>query len=684
MIKKIIALLISFALLFTSFGIYNSFAEETDTINKLNVYKTNTAPNIDGDLNEACWNINTPISKVFYNNVDSNNSAKFGVIYDDNYLYVGVKINDNKVVEGNMFDTDDVEIYIDGKNDRSTSYGFDDIQVALPYTNSNVKQPADFGCCVIKDGKNINDIKRACKKTDTGWDEEVAIPWSMIGVESSKINDIGFDIMVSDSDKDGGGCQNYLFWNMGAPNEWKDTTGFGELILIHPDDIATTGIKLDEHNLDLNVGNKKQLVATVSPNNATNKKVTWSSSNSCVATVDTSGNIMAIKAGNAVITAETAYGKFNDKCSVTVHDDSDDNDNNLFIKETTSKIKYSIGENAVFNISVTNKSNSPMKNIKIDGAVPEGLKYVSDDSNGSYNSENGIWMIDKIPENSTVQLNITMKILKSGQIDNVVNADIDGLIDPVEDCASIYIDDVPKVKDYNVTTNENKAVSGKIISSNENNDKLQYFLDSSHSGANVVVNNDGTWVYTPNKDYYGDDSFTVKVDDGEGGTAVSTVYVKINKCSDDKAPATNDSSLVTDKNNKLNGKVNINNPDKDNLIYTIEKDPLHGSVTLNKDGTWIYTPNKDYCGNDSFVIKIQDSNGMISTSIINVKINNKKNQQIQNNNQKLPISNNNTKKTNIVKTGSLIDSRIIMIIGGILIIIGFIFIIKNKKILKKK
>lgn len=281
MIKKIIALLISFALLFTSFGIYNSFAEETDTINKLNVYKTNTAPNIDGDLNEACWNINTPISKVFYNNVDSNNSAKFGVIYDDNYLYVGVKINDNKVVEGNMFDTDDVEIYIDGKNDRSTSYGFDDIQVALPYTNSNVKQPADFGCCVIKDGKNINDIKRACKKTDTGWDEEVAIPWSMIGVESSKINDIGFDIMVSDSDKDGGGCQNYLFWNMGAPNEWKDTTGFGELILIHPDDIATTGIKLDEHNLDLNVGNKKQLVATVSPNNATNKKVTWSSSNSC-------------------------------------------------------------------------------------------------------------------------------------------------------------------------------------------------------------------------------------------------------------------------------------------------------------------------------------------------------------------------------------------------------------------
>lgn len=70
---------------------------------------------------------------------------------------------------------------------------------------------------------------------------------------------------------------------------------------------AVTGISLSDTSLALNVGEGASLVATITPTNATNKTVTWSSSNSAVATVSstsTSNNIGAVTAvanGTAII-----------------------------------------------------------------------------------------------------------------------------------------------------------------------------------------------------------------------------------------------------------------------------------------------------------------------------------------------------------------------------------------------
>lgn len=61
------------------------------------------------------------------------------------------------------------------------------------------------------------------------------------------------------------------------------------------------------------------LIATVTPGNAANKKITWSSSNSSIVTVDANGNIKGISAGTALITATTADGK-KVSCTVTEKD----------------------------------------------------------------------------------------------------------------------------------------------------------------------------------------------------------------------------------------------------------------------------------------------------------------------------------------------------------------------------
>ncbi len=69
------------------------------------------------------------------------------------------------------------------------------------------------------------------------------------------------------------------------------------------------GITLNKTTLSLAAGATETLIATLAPANATNKTVTFTSSDPLVATVDNQGKITAIKAGTATIKATTANGK---------------------------------------------------------------------------------------------------------------------------------------------------------------------------------------------------------------------------------------------------------------------------------------------------------------------------------------------------------------------------------------
>lgn len=82
--------------------------------------------------------------------------------------------------------------------------------------------------------------------------------------------------------------------------------------------IATTGVKLSKTSLSMLAGKSTTLIAAVSPSNATNKSVTWSSSNTSVATVNQNGIVTAKSRGTAVITCKTKSGGYTASCKVTV------------------------------------------------------------------------------------------------------------------------------------------------------------------------------------------------------------------------------------------------------------------------------------------------------------------------------------------------------------------------------
>lgn len=87
-----------------------------------------------------------------------------------------------------------------------------------------------------------------------------------------------------------------------------------------PEPVAVTGVSLNQNSLTLGIEESARLTVTVSPSDATNKRVTWSSQDTSIATVSSTWNVTGKANGNTTITVTTQDGWFTDNCSVTVTD----------------------------------------------------------------------------------------------------------------------------------------------------------------------------------------------------------------------------------------------------------------------------------------------------------------------------------------------------------------------------
>ena len=108
----------------------------------------------------------------------------------------------------------------------------------------------------------------------------------------------------------------YKFTVTATNNSGSDSKEY--TLTINPAPVLVTGISLNNSNLSLYTGKTATLTATVTPENATNKAVTWKSSDDTIATVDNNGKVTAVKEGTATITVTTEDGNKTATCAVTV------------------------------------------------------------------------------------------------------------------------------------------------------------------------------------------------------------------------------------------------------------------------------------------------------------------------------------------------------------------------------
>jgi len=121
--------------------------------------------------------------------------------------------------------------------------------------------------------------------------------------------------------------------------------------------VNVTGVSLNKIVTTMNIGANEILSATLTPVNATNKTVTWSSSNTAIATVDSNGNVKGIKAGNATIKVTTQDGSKTATCKVTVKSAPIVKVTKVSLNKKTTSINVGANETLIPTVSPTTATN---------------------------------------------------------------------------------------------------------------------------------------------------------------------------------------------------------------------------------------------------------------------------------------------------------------------------------------
>ncbi len=187
------------------------------------------------------------------------------------------------------------------------------------------------------------------------------------------------------------------------------------------------------------------------------------------------------------------------------------------------------------------------------------------------------------------------------------------------------VNDGPEAVYDSFTTDEDTAITTSNVLDNDTDlegDTIS--VDSFTQPGNGVVEShgDGTFTYTPDENFHGNDSFTYTIVDEHGDTSTATVSFHVVSVNDGIVTA-NDSYELDEDTVFTTGNVLENDFDIDQDMLTISEftQPEHGSVTYNDDGTFTYTPNGNYFGEDSMTYTVTDGYGETSTATISFTIN---------------------------------------------------------------
>lgn len=144
---------------------------------------------------------------------------------------------------------------------------------------------------------------------------------------------------------------------------------------------------------------------------------------------------------------------------------------------------------------------------------------------------NGKFIVGGLENNTKYTLVSDYNGAKKYLAGGVINVDTNGKLNSNTVVISLIKMDLnmPTVGDYTALTTYNKSVTGKVIGTDTDGDTLTYSKSTNPYHGTVSVKPDGSWTYKPNSYYSGMDSFKVKVDDGKGGIATSTISIIVQR-----------------------------------------------------------------------------------------------------------------------------------------------------------
>ena len=178
---------------------------------------------------------------------------------------------------------------------------------------------------------------------------------------------------------------------------------------------------------------------------------------------------------------------------------------------------------------------------------------------------------------------------------------------------------------YTVVENQNLTEPFPGVLGNDtdpDDDALTAVLQTDVSNGTLTLNPNGSFTYTPDPDYTGPDSFTYFANDGELNSNIVTVSITVNPEPNQAPTAVADSYTVVENQTLTEPAPGIlgndTDSDDDALTAVLQTDVSNGTLTLNPNGSFTYTPDPDYTGPDSFTYFAND--GELNSNIVTVSI----------------------------------------------------------------
>jgi VCBS repeat-containing protein len=188
----------------------------------------------------------------------------------------------------------------------------------------------------------------------------------------------------------------------------------------------------------------------------------------------------------------------------------------------------------------------------------------------------------------------------------------------------LAVNDAPVARNDSASVNEDGSVSVAVLANDDSGpdagETLSVTSVTQGAHGSVVVNANGTVTYTPAANYNGSDSFSYTIGDGNGGVATATVAVTVNAVNDN--PTAQPAGYSTPQGSALAGNLagNAADADGDPLNFGVAAGPQHGTLVLNPNGSFTYTPAAGYVGCDSFSYKVDDGHGGTATALVSLTV----------------------------------------------------------------
>ncbi|MEC7824717.1 MAG: cadherin-like domain-containing protein [Pseudomonadota bacterium] len=165
---------------------------------------------------------------------------------------------------------------------------------------------------------------------------------------------------------------------------------------------------------------------------------------------------------------------------------------------------------------------------------------------------------------------------------------------------------------FAATVSEDESVTGTLSASDpDSNDTLNFTLASAASNGVFELNGNGSYTYTPNGDFFGEDSVTVTVSDGKLSDTATVTFTVTNV---NDAPVVGTSQVTVSSQGTTTGSIEITDADGDDITITVITAPQNGQLEINSaTGEFEYTPYTLEQIDGSFTIAVTD--GVISDPV---------------------------------------------------------------------